>query len=142
MAGIQSENYNYDTVDELLEAAGRRRGHHYHVDHIVELQLVKEAFNMLKKSNYSSPDRKDELIAFFNDERNLQFLLGEENGEKGRAVSKLIRINTGKNRKESLTQSEKEWVKKIKKKWKKLRKDLHGKDFSRFEEALERLLIL
>jgi len=58
-------------------------------DHIVELQLVVAALNMLPDTTYSR-EQLIELVGFFNGGDNLQCMTEDKNRKKGRAVKKFI----------------------------------------------------
>lgn len=86
------------TVNSLLEQANRNRGTQhssrrgFHMDHILELQLLVAALNALLPFRYTNQSLGS-LIDFFNDGRNLQEIRRMQNQRKGQAVTRLISQN-------------------------------------------------
>jgi len=91
-------------AEELRRVADR-----YHVDHIVEFQLVSTAINNVS-FNYKDKEWYSDVIEVCGDKINLDILSVAENNEKRAAVTRLIK---------NLPQQEGDdyWIRKIRKHW-------------------------
>ena len=123
-----------ETVDELLEMAGRSRSKHhssmkgYEVDHVIELQLVVKG---LENTRYRRQGWATEIVDFFNSKLNLKDRPKTENRKKGYAAS---RLKDGSDPKPG----DDKWIKEIRSKWMNIRDKLH--DFLQFKGNLNKLL--
>jgi len=123
-------------TDDLRKVTDR-----FHVDHIVELQLIKEAINNVWAS-YSKNNWWHKLVKFFGEKRNLQILSANKNGRKRTAVTKLImndRKKVAGQVERDMTEEQEEMVQDVANHWEMIRDDLHGA-FETFKAELSRLL--
>jgi hypothetical protein len=129
-----ASSHRFSTVDDLLHEAGRTRNKKhsqkrgFEMDHVVELQLVKEALNRYKP--YTS-DKLGKLVDFFNESWNLQEVSEDENRSKGQAVSRLL---SGK----SIQRSDVKWIKSVRDQWILHRENLSN--FLNFKKAMNEIL--
>ena len=130
---MAAQNYHFTVQgrNSLLDAAGRQRGSE--TDHVVELQLVVAALNMLPSTTYSREGWETDLVDFFHQVLNLQSLPRDENLEKGQAVTKFLREGS-----DYLDEEEEKWIRSIRQHWSEIRH--HLTNFVRFKDALDAML--
>src|SRR5213080_4806398 len=90
----------------------------YHVDHVIELQLIAKAIrDLLDRGSYKNEGFIESVVDFFGHERNLQILTRSENQEKKAAVARLIKG-------EPTRDDVKVWISEMKERWRYIRRHI------------------
>jgi len=129
----------YQTVDDLFHAAGTTRQFAKTIgacgdqnsDHVIELQLIKEALNNVS-GEYKKEDL-NKLLKFFNTGVNHQCLSRDENNRKAAAIGRYIR-------REQQQWGDQTYIDQVKAKWMQLRQVAEVSAYSQFVTEMDKIL--
>ena len=104
------------------------------VDHVVELQLVVAALNNLAYGTYTAFNWQGNLMDYFVEAGNLQWLNHEDNEAKGLVVEEWIQGN-------DISDADFYWIDMIQWKWQQIRQHMYNANqFNQFRTELDGIL--